>query len=380
MTFDEFLDRAQNAFNREDYISAEYYANFALRMNLNHPVPKRIIARAREKLSESRPSPEVRADMDFFRRKQAGVDILNEGSVIEAYRYFQALIEERPEDPDVRHYLRLAYAELQKASFLLSEIPLTALGFSGNPSGNTAAEGVVFINKSGREDSPAGQEFLYIRQMVKTDTAYYALDIEGIGIGPGGDVVYHFGAPYGKFVDGSLLMHCVEDDGSGDYTPEYFAGESADASSQLPVAADPQQLMRMISGAWRYRDVPLWNLAQTAGAASLLGVSPHPIYMVFFSRVFLPFSFFVLSFLAAAWGLRYRSRYAASPPVAYFFFLPLLPFIMTLVFHVYQYSLYALQGALVSSLGFFVSAIVFCAIHGLLLFFALLVFAKQLRQ
>ncbi|MDR3200240.1 MAG: hypothetical protein LBT68_02165, partial [Spirochaetales bacterium] len=136
MTFDEFLDRAQNAFNREDYISAEYYANFALRMNLNHPVPKRIIARAREKLSESRPSPEVRADMDFFRRKQAGVDILNEGSVIEAYRYFQALIEERPEDPDVRHYLRLAYAELQKASFLLSEIPLTALGFSGNPSGN----------------------------------------------------------------------------------------------------------------------------------------------------------------------------------------------------------------------------------------------------
>ena len=51
MTFDDFLTRAQNAFDREDYISAEYYAGFALRMDDTHPVPRRIIARAIDRVS-----------------------------------------------------------------------------------------------------------------------------------------------------------------------------------------------------------------------------------------------------------------------------------------------------------------------------------------
>ncbi|MDR1932132.1 MAG: hypothetical protein LBQ57_04815 [Spirochaetales bacterium] len=376
MSFDDFLERARNAFDREDYISAEYYAAFALRMNLNHPVPKRIIAQARTKLAESRPSQEVRADMDFFRRKQAGVDILTGGGIIEAYRYFQDLIEERPEDPDVKRYLRLAHAELQKASFLLSEIPLTALGSAGTTEEYISAEGIVFINKS----SGADREFLYIRRVIQTDAAYYVLDIEGIALAMDGKVLYHFGAPYGKFIDGTLLMHCVGDAANEDYAPEYYAGNPGDAADRLSVTADPEQLFHIISGGRGYRDVSLWDLVQTAEAASLLGVSSHPVYMAFFSRVFLLFSFFVLSFFAAAWGLRFRSRYAASPPVVYFFFLPLLPFIMILVFHVYQYGLYALQGFLLSALGFFASAAVFCAVQGLFLFFALLVFAKQMRQ
>jgi tetratricopeptide (TPR) repeat protein len=374
MSFDEFLARAQGAFDREDYISAEYYASFALRMDQDHPVPKRIIARARQKLTEAAPGRELRADMEFFRRKQAGADILAEGDVIEAYRYFRSLLEERPEDPDVRHYLRLAYAELRKASFLLSEIPLTALPAAGNP----RQEGVVFINK--RDE--ALREFVYIAQVIKTPAAYYALDIESLGLGADGQVLYHFGAPYGKFVEGILLLYCVEDDGSGEYRPEYYVGRRPEGpeAAQVAVSAGPEQLLRMSLGGPDYDGIVLWNLIETAGVASFLGVNPRPLYMAFFSRIFLPFSFFVLSFLAAAYGMRYRSRYAALPPVLCFLFLPLLFLVVILVFHVYLYGLYAVQGFLLSALGFYASLAAFCAIQGLLLFVALLVCARQTRQ
>ncbi|MDR1316744.1 MAG: hypothetical protein LBK13_07710 [Spirochaetales bacterium] len=372
MSFEDFLERARNAFDREDYISTEYYANFALRMNQNNPAPKRIIAEARAKMAQSIPSPDVRENMEFFRRKQLGADMLASGEVIEAYRYLRNLQEERPDDPDIRHYLRLAYTKLQENSFLLSEIPLTAM-LPGAPS---SGEGVVFVNKS----ADTGREFLYIRKLVQTDSAYYALDIECFAMEPGGDILYHFGAPYGKFVQDIILMYCVDDEG-GEYRPEYYKGRNPNPLSfQIPTEADPEDLLRISRRDSAYTRVSLWNLAQSAGAASFIGIDPRPLYMAFFSRIFLSFSFFVLSFPAAAFGLHYRSRYAATPPLPYFFFLPFLPFIMILLFHIYEYGLYALQGCLLAFLGFNVSLVVFCGIQGLLLFFALLVFARQFRQ
>ena len=372
MSFDEFLSRAKNAFDREDYISAEYYANFALRMDQKHPQPKRIIAEARERLEKNINSRETRADMDFFRRKQTGADMLSDGDCVEAYRYLLGLQRERPDDPDVRHYLRLAYAKLQKASFLLSEIPLTAMA-----EGRPAREGIVFINSTDK----TGTVFLYIGQVVATGTDYYALDIECIKIAPEGGVLFHFGAPYGKLADGILLMRCVEEDDGHEFTPEYYAGRQGGLeANQLTVAADPQQLLRMNAGVSDYADVPLWSLWQTARTVPLLGVNPYPVYMAFFSRLFLPFAFFVLSFLAAAYGLRFRSRYAAAPPVLCFFFLPFLPLLMILVFHLYVYALYAVQGFLLTALGFSASLGVFCAVQGILIFIALLVFSRQFRQ
>jgi lipopolysaccharide export LptBFGC system permease protein LptF len=182
-------------------------------------------------------------------------------------------------------------------------------------------------------------------------------------------------------VEGILLLHCVEDDGTTDYRPEYYAGRSAGPeANQFAVSADPQQLLRVSLGGPDYSGTALWNLIETAGAASLMGVSPRPLYMAFFSRIFLPFSFFVLSFLAAAYGMRYRSRYAAFPPVLCFLFLPLLVLVVILLFQVYLYGLYAVQGFLLSALGFYASLAVFCALQGLLLFTALLVFARQTRQ
>ncbi|MCL1818837.1 MAG: hypothetical protein FWG35_07885, partial [Spirochaetaceae bacterium] len=316
MTFDDFLARAQNAFDREDYISAEYYANFALRMNFDHPIPRRIIARARDKLTESIPGRAVQADMDFFRRKQDVADILAKGGaadIIEAYRAFQSLAEERPDDPDVRYYLRLANAELRKAAFLLSEIPLTAFG---SPQG-----GVVFINRADVGD----REFLYIGQMVKTPTAYYALDIEGLGLGPDGAALYRFGAPYGKFAGNALLMHCVDDEGAGEYEASYYTGRPSEENKNLlPCEADPEELFRVCAGDSAYRSFALWSLLETARAAPSLGISPAPLFQAFFLRLSQPFAFFVLTVFAAAWGMRLHSRYAAAPPIAYFLFLPLL--------------------------------------------------------
>ena len=174
-------------------------------------------------------------------------------------------------------------------------------------------------------------------------------------------------------------MHCVAEGGE-EFAPEYYAGRrSGIEAAQLAVNPDPAHLLRMSSSP-DYAGVPLWILWQTAGAAPFLGTNPFPLRMAFFSRLFLLFSFFVLSFLAAAYGLRYRSRYAGSPPLPYFFFLPLLPFIMILAFHVYLYALSITQGFLLSALGFTLSFIVFCAVQGLLLFIALLVFARQFRS
>ncbi|MDR2588498.1 MAG: hypothetical protein LBC67_03640 [Spirochaetales bacterium] len=373
MSFDEFYRRARNAFDREDYISAEYYANLALRMNLSHPGLKRLAAESREKISQMRLTKEARAEMDFFRRKEQGVEIMQEGEPIAAYRYFLALSAERPEDTDIRHYLKLSYEELTRASFLLSEIPLTALSLAA---GSSLGGDILFVNR----ETADFREFIHIRRIIQAD-AYYALDVEGLGMAEDGSVAYQFSAPYGKFIEDELLMRCFTDDGKEEVAPIYFTGESPDVSRyQIPLEASPETLSLLSEDNAGLDTIPLPSLLSLASAAPFLGVSHHSVYMVFFSRILLPFSFFILSFFAAAYGLRYKSRYPAAPPLPYFFFLPLLPFVVIILYHTYLYGLFSFQDTLLGFLGFSGALPAFFLTQGLLLFFALLALAKQLRD
>ncbi|MCL1818282.1 MAG: hypothetical protein FWG35_05070, partial [Spirochaetaceae bacterium] len=148
----------------------------------------------------------------------------------------------------------------------------------------------------------------------------------------------------------------------------------------LPCEAAPEELFRLCMGGSAHRSFALWSLLETARMAPLFGVSPAPLFQAFFSRLSLPFSFFVLSFFAAAWGMRLRSRYASPPPVAYFLFLPLLPLVTSLIFHSYLYGLDVVQGFLLATFGFYISLAAFCLVQGMVLFAALLVFAQQLRR
>ena len=368
MSFDDFLSRAKNAFEREDFISAEHYGSMAMRMDPSHPVPKRIIAESRDNLSRSPLNRAARENIEFYRQKQLGYEMLSRGEAVAAYYHFQNLAGTRPDDPDIERYLGQATLELRKISFFLDEVPLLT---------ETAVPGdVVFLNRSEGEF----RDFLSLHRLVKAES-FYALDIEGIRISRNGGVVHHFKAPYGKFIDGTLVMRCLDREEPGrEFVPEYFAGESPEITPyHVPVAVNPEKLLLLAAGSTGFVKANIWNLLALADIFPVLGLDARPVHLAFFDRLFLPFSFLVLSFFSVGFGFRYRSRYLASPPAAGFVFLPLLPFLVGMIFTVYRYGVSVAPAFFLLYYGFTPALLAFLAFQGLLLFWALLFMARQVR-
>ncbi len=414
MSFQDFLARAEERFAGEDYISAEHYAAMAHKMDDRHPAPKRIMAESRDRISRTRLSRQARENIEFFRGKRIGYDLLNGGDYIGAFYHLQDLLKAQPDDPDVLRYLEAAYRGTRKISFFLDEVP-------GAPIPLEEGRDVLFLNRSDENS----REFLHIRSIVPSyagdtryrkpeletvgrdrdggngifsriarffrssdpsapagePTGYYALGIEGIRISRDGDKIFHFKAPYGKFIENTLVMHCL-DRGRRDkpLLPVYLAGEAPDqAPSVIRVTAAPEELDRLSAGISGFHGFNVWELGALAKTFARLGWDPEPAHRAFLDRLFLPFSFLTLSFAAAAFGLRLRSRYLAGPPAGTFLFLPVLPFLTAFVFEVYRYACSALPSAVLSVHGFAPALAVFLVMQGFLLLFALILTARQVR-
>ena len=414
MAFQDFLARAEELFAREDYIGAEHNAAMALKLDDRHPGPKRILAASREKISRASPGRRERENIEFFRQKRVGHDLLERGDYITAFYHLQKLQADRPDDPEVLHYLEEAYRGTRKISFFLDEVPW-------EPHAGVD-ETLLFLNRRDAE----GWEFISIRRFLPsfggetryekpepdvvlrhqegegnilsrlgrffrssgspssspgTPTGHFALDIEGIKISSGGEKIFHFKAPYGKFIEDSLVMRCLDRGRrNASFEPAYLLGEAPDSSpSLIRLGPSPEDLSVLSAGLSRARSLNGAELLTVSKTFSRLGWDPFPVFRLFFDRLLLPFSFLTLSFTATAFGLRLRSRYLGRPPAAAFLFLPILPFLTGLVFEVYRYVCSPFPAAVLAVYGFPAATAVFFVQQGLLLLLSLILMAREVR-
>jgi hypothetical protein len=419
MTFRDFLEKAKERFDGEDYITAQYYADLALKLDSAHPEPKRIIAESRNRIMRMDLSGEERETIRYFAQKREGYDMLSRNEFVAAYYHFLNLLELRPSDPDLGKYIAAANEGLKKVSFFVDEVAM----FSDLP----IFGDILFLNRAEGDE----REFLYFKRMIRSfnpvldrlarETSvealskqdeksgiwdrilrlfgseksvtrpggssdsiinYYAVDIEGIRISKDGTVRYQFKAPYGKFLDGILVMRCLDrGDARGEMVPDYLIGEAPDESPyHLKIRSAPADILQVALGKTGFDGAGVRSLYSYGETYPLFGLDNRPVYLAFFNRLFMPFSFVVLSVFAMGLGKRLRSRYLARPPAACFLFLPVLPFLTSLVFQVYRYGGSIFTEFFLLSRGFSTAVALFLVFQGFLLLLSLLYLAGQVNR
>ncbi|MCA1755361.1 MAG: hypothetical protein LC641_11830 [Spirochaeta sp.] len=328
LTGAELLRRSERAYEQEDFFTAHYYATLALPIGGEIEAEgRRLAARAYrqiERMSESQLEAETAR---LFAEKRRGYDALLAARPIEAYYIFKALAENAPRDPDVQRYLPIAQDQLEHVSFFVDELRMLNDYMSSSD---------VFFRLA---HGDGAQLFVHMSLFTPTAEAAYARGIEAVLLGPNGELEYHLRAPYGKLIEGHLSLQALDRDYPGlGYEAEYLEGTPPeDASNLLNLSLDAGELLGLSYASAPPATVPAAVLLDLAPRAREFGLAANPMYLELFSRLVHPFSFVSLSFLAAGFGWRMRSRYLAPPIVAAVLAVPLLPFIMTYVFASYLY-------------------------------------------
>ncbi len=360
LTFQDLQEKATQYQQEQDFVAAEYFALMALKLKPNHPEMLRLLASAQNALSRIRLTPDQEARRSLFQSKQQGYEYLKQGDSISAYYHFQELSKRHPKDSEIAKYLQLSYEEVKKKAFFQDEVSLV----TGEP---LACD--IFFKNSFREGL---QEFLYFSKIIATGpSTYYVLDIEGIGIDSSGKVSYRFKAPVGKFVDSTLLMHCLNrKDPNLSSKPIYFQGDPpTEPSTILPIKLKPQDLVSLARLIHFPAETPFATAISLLDLFPVASIEPMPIIHSLLMRLQGPFTCLNVSLLVLILGRMLGSRYYTRPPLITYLLIPFLPVLFTIPISLYQYELSILVSILIDKvgLGFVTAGLALVGIQGIIL-------------
>ena len=318
----EFIELAQDFFDRGRYYSAHYFATRAVELSpVERLDARRVQQRAWEAIQDEGRAIEDSVESEYFDAKFTAYTAFQRSTdspemLIEAYYRFQELAEERPDDPDVQHYLPEIAAGLTGISFFLD----AARSYETYP----GVQNLVFENEA--------REYLTIDHLVQVREGDFVYGVEVIRVDNDGAVLYHLRAPYGKFIGGDLVLRAVRREGTGTgleanlIGPVYFSGDRPpEMRSFFPMRHAVDEIVRFGPGAqWLDQE----NIAKVFTAIPLfarLGLPVSGIYAQLVERVLRGFGMFILLFASIAIGWRYRSRYLGRPPVLVMLTVPFFP-------------------------------------------------------
>ncbi|HOV37697.1 MAG TPA: hypothetical protein PLG79_03165 [Spirochaetales bacterium] len=359
LTFHDLQQKALNYFAEKDFIAAEYFSLLALKLKPSHPEMLRILAASQDQLSRMELTSDQQAKRTLYLQKKEGYEMLNRGDPISAYFHFYELQKIHPRDIEIAKYLQQSYEEVKKQAFFLDEISL----LTEFPAGSN-----LFIRNAEKNQI---REFLYLGEIISTEVSYYALDIEGIGIDSAGNVLYQFRAPFGKFTEGVLLMHCLDrTNPKRSLTPVYLRGDPPlEPATILPVQIKPEELLPLERTIHSPQEVPFATAVLTLDTLASAGIEQAPVIHTLLMRLCGPFFCLNFSLLAFVFGRNLRSRYIAHPPAVTYILLPFLPFLMKILLSLYEYETSILAVLLIdkTEFGFYTAAAILMGVQGILL-------------
>jgi tetratricopeptide (TPR) repeat protein len=362
------IRRAEAYLQAADYYSAHYYATMARELDPSRKEAQRIAAKAWERISDMHPSGEAVAEARLHARKREGYTALMQGDAIRAYYIYRELFEDHPLDPDVQRYFAESKEAVRRISFFHDEAE-QILVLPGR-------RDITFVNALG----PQSVELVYFGKLVTVAEGSFVRNVEAMAIGADGEVLYHFTAPYGKFVGNHVNMRCIDRTDEGVvYAPAYHAGSRAEELRYL-IAIQPtvSEIEDYAIGQQTPRHASIARLWRMARTMRRYGMRSEPIQSALLSRAVRPFTFMILSIFAVGLGWRLRSRYERRPPIAALLLVPLVPFVFHLLTQAYSYWNQVLFGFLLLSAGFVVSALLFLFFQSVFLVLALFFLAGQI--
>ncbi|GAB4364536.1 MAG: hypothetical protein Kow009_01290 [Spirochaetales bacterium] len=374
LSFQDLQEKAIRYFQKQDFVAAEYFALMALKLRPDHPGMLRLLASAQNALSRIQLTPEQKARKALYDAKHQGYTYLKRGDAIAAYYHFQELARQHPLDSEIAKYLRIAYEKVKEEAFFSDEISLV----TGEPLASD-----VFFKNSFREGM---EEFLYFSKIVSMGpNSYYVFDIEGVGIDSSGKVAYQFKAPFGKFLDGTLLMHCLDrSDPKRATRPTYIQGDPpSEPSTILRIKLGPQDLISLGRLIHSPLEAPFAMAVSHLKTFPLVGIEVMPVVHSLLMRLQKPFTCLNVFLLVLILGRLLRSKYYTRPPLAMYLLVPFLPVLFTVPLSLFEYELSVIVSILIdkAGLGFLTAGATLLGIEGILmlaiLFYGVQAFTRE---
>jgi hypothetical protein len=346
----QLLAKARGYFAREDWFSAVYFADLAVRVSgpRQDAVSReaaRLSARAWERIrsQEREPNKLTLEQRRLFESKQKGYQLFQQGDYLSAYYHFLNLSRRYPDDQDARRYLADSRREIVRLTYFRDEAermdPLPG------------PQGLLFLNGTSGE----AREIVSIGKMVSTAGETFFKDIEVLRVAPGGRVQLHYLAPYGRLETtqvppsgqaggprAGVLLRGIDRRRPGrDLLPRALEGSLGRQEPRylLALAPRPEELPALRApgpgGVDRLGGVSLDTLWLARAGISAYGQLEAALSLEILMRLLLPFAFLNLGLLAMALGWSYRLVSARRPPLAAYLVIPLFPVAAALLAGVY---------------------------------------------
>ncbi len=369
-----YLELAHKFFKEEDYFSAHYYASLAFDIDKGLTEAKRLMSKSWDKISAIAKggsyylSEAEKKKQELYSKKKDGYKNFLEGNYVESYYIFNDLNKEYPDDPDVRVYLAKVKEKLAGVAFFKDEIE-EVINLPGY-------RDILFVNGNRGAD----REIVYIGKIIPVVNDIYMENIEAICVNvTGGRVKYHFFAPYGKLVDKTILLKCLDRDNSKNVVcANYIEGKRENAIKDiLKIEPTVSQLKELRAD---YRNLEGMYLAGLWGVreeVEKFGLIERYVDIAILVKLVDPFSFLILSLFGISFGWFFRARYISNPPFFSYLFIPFLPVMVAFFVMMYRYAIKIFLLFLVLVAGFWTALTVMLIAQALLLFFAIVTVAGQ---
>lgn len=363
----DYYRQAQRIEETGDLFTAHYYARLAYEIDPMLEDAKRLSVRLWDRIEEGIPDPVESEQAALYRRKMEGYRALTEEqNPIRAYYIFTELSSRYPRDSDVNEYRQRSIEAVRRLAFFSDEIePVSA--FPGQTD-------ILFLNRS----TPRMREFVFLEKVVNTRDGIFLFGIDVIAIDPSGRIRYHFGAPYGKMIHGTVLMSCLDrTDPELRYEPKYYAGERGREMATILPLAPPANKLGLLTVRQDYlASVGIPQLWTVMDIFEMYGYRGDPIQAEILVRVVESFTFLILSLIAVAVGWRLRVR-IGTLPIYGLLGIPAIFLLVLFITGVYKFVSRVVCVAAVRAAGFWPALILLVLIQGGLILAALIALALQ---
>jgi hypothetical protein len=304
-----------------DFMSANWYASTAGRLDPSYTDARRLAATSWEEMHKRGANPEDKAKADFYASKLEGYGFLRSGDPVAAYRVFKELAKaSHADDPDVRRYLAESLTETEKTAFFKDEVD-SALASNlvpdiffrvplALPAGATAG---------GAKARPAPETLRIVaaKDAAWSGGALYFREFEYIEAAAG-SLRASVRSPFAKLIDGKIFLICVERDRPATvFKPHWSAGPAAGPASLVELPLLPESTFRAISARVEPSSLSVIEAWKAVGEAKSYGLDEGPVIEDLLARSALPFAIFTAAALGALAGGRFRRRGGEFPKRLY---------------------------------------------------------------
>lgn len=377
LTPGEFMRKAKDSEDEEDYITAYYYAKLAVAGSRpgtrDHIELQEHATRIWDKLSSLTDNREDLESRWRFEVKTVAFNDLSSQDVTaipRAYYTFRMLLDSDPTDAEARRYLEETRKKLRKIAFFTDEV--AEIGIM------PGVTDVFFVNSAA--DDPY-TELVSFGKIIATGNGTYVQDIEVIRFEKGGGLECHFTASYGKIMtdkEGRLsvfLRGAHPEFPAGGMLPLVVVGPEDFACPEIvPIQINPAQTVPLSGGEWRFSELGLRRLWRNLDTLTALGYREEPLQIEILFKIGSLFGFLILSIASLALGWKFRSP-DGLPPILTLAILPVFPFACYFIAEVYLYLHRLLIGTALLAWGFGIAAAALLAIEIILLFAATVLLA-----